>query len=76
VKLLLAGVLAALVCAAPAAADPGPDCGLSDQRLCEPSQVHYCPDTGQMVPWLAPCPSLSIGPYLPGGLTPNGGLAQ
>lgn len=76
-KLLLAGIAAAaLLGAAPASADPSSDCGLSDPRLCDPSRVYYCPDTGSMVTWLAPCPSLSTGPYSPGGLTPNGGLAQ
>jgi hypothetical protein len=66
---------AALLSAAPVSADPA-SCGFSDPRLCDPSKVYYCPDTGQMATWLAPCPSLIQGPYLPGGRTPDGGLAQ
>lgn len=66
---LLAAIgIAAVLAAAPAQADPD-DGGVGSG----PSKVHYCPDTGQMVSWLAPCPSLITGPYLPGGLVPNGG---
>jgi hypothetical protein len=49
-KLLLAGIFsaAALLSAAPAGADPSSGCsGLNDPRLCNPSKVYYCPDTGQ-----------------------------
>ncbi len=31
----------------------------------------YCPDTGKFVVGYAPCPSLVVGPYAPGGLQPN-----
>lgn len=47
-------------------AGPSSDCGFNDSRLCNPSKVYYCPDTGQMVPWLAPCPALVVGPRMPG----------
>lgn len=58
---------------APAAhADPG--CGFHDPMLCNPGKVYYCPDTGHMITWLQYCPSLTQGPYLPGGRTPDGGL--
>lgn len=77
-KTLLAGVMAAaaVFSAAPAGADPGSGCGYSDPRLCNPSKVYFCPDTGQFGSWLAYCPSIVQGPYLPGGRTPDGGLAQ
>jgi hypothetical protein len=65
-----------LLGAAPASADPGSDCGFHDPRLCDLSKTYFCPDTGTYVPALAPCPSLVVGPYSPGGRTPNGGLAQ
>lgn len=60
--------IAAAWLATPAQADPD-DGGVGSG----PSKVHFCPDTGQMVSWLAPCPSLITGPYLPGGLVPNSG---
>jgi hypothetical protein len=76
-KLLLAGLAAvALFGAAHAAADPGSDCGFHDPRLCDPSRMYFCPDSQQWVSWLQYCASLSQGPYLPGGRTPDGGLAQ
>jgi hypothetical protein len=77
-KLLLAGILAAatVLCAAPANAKPGSDCGFHDSRLCDPSRMYFCPDSQQWVSWLQYCASLSQGPYLPGGRTPNGGLSQ
>lgn len=32
----------------------------------------YCPDTGQFITrFSGSCPSLWVGPYLPGGLQPN-----
>ena len=76
-KLFLASTLAAaaLLGAAPAGADPA-SCGFNDPRLCSPGKVFWCPDSHQWVSWLQYCPSLSQGPYLPGGRTPDGGLAQ
>jgi hypothetical protein len=60
-----------------AQADPVPSCpGLNDPRLCNPSRMYWCPDTQRMVTWLQYCASLTQGPYLPGGRTPDGGLAQ
>lgn len=59
------------------AAHASPSCTMSDPLLCQsPSKVYYCPDNGRMVPWLGACPSLVVGPYAPGGLQPNGGLAK
>jgi hypothetical protein len=77
IKLFLASTLAAaaLLGAAPAGADPA-SCGFSDPRLCSPGKAFWCPDSHQWVSWLQYCPSLSQGPYLPGGRTPDGGLAQ
>lgn len=70
-KLLLAGlVAAALFGAAPASADP--DCGFHDPRLCDPSKMYFCPDSGQFVTWLQYCPALVLGPRLPGS-PPEGG---
>jgi hypothetical protein len=79
---LFATLLAAagLLGAAPPAvahADPVPSCpGLNDPRLCNPGRMFWCPDTHRMVTWLQYCSSLTQGPYLPGGRTPDGGLAQ
>jgi hypothetical protein len=78
-RLVIATTLAAaaVLSAAPASADPSAGCsGLNDPRLCNPSKVYYCPDTGQFGSWLSYCPSLVQGPYEPGGRTPEGGLAQ
>lgn len=70
---VLVAAAALLASAPPASADPT-DC--FDPRLCsDPGQVYYCPDTGQFGSIYAPCPSLVTGPYQPGGLTPNEGLA-
>ena len=76
-RLLLAGILAAaaVLSSAPATADPA-GCGYHDPRLCDPSRMYWCPDSQQWVSWLQYCGSLSQGPYLPGGRTPSGGLAQ
>ncbi|MCV7260537.1 hypothetical protein [Mycobacterium shimoidei] len=61
--------LAALT-AAPAAAEPS-DC-FNPQMCADPGQVIYCPDTGGYVTaFSGSCPSLSVGPYLPGGLSPD-----
>jgi hypothetical protein len=79
-RTLLAVLLAAaaVLGAAPVAhSDPVPSCpGMNDPRLCNPSRMYWCPDTQRMVTWLQYCPSLTQGPYLPGGRTPDGGLAQ
>lgn len=58
------------------ATGPSPaDC--FDERLCgDLSDVHYCPDTGDMVGAFGACPSLVTGPYAPGGLRPNEGLGD
>lgn len=47
-------------------AGPSPDCGFNDSRLCDPSKVYYCPSTGGMVTWLAPCPEYVTGPHQSG----------
>jgi hypothetical protein len=82
VKLMLAAILsaAALLSAAPAGADPSYDPACGQQARCSygpprgPGLV-FCPDTGGFVnEFHGSCPSLWVGgPYLPGGLVPNGG---
>lgn len=67
-RLLLVASLAVgavLLGAVPATAQAAP-CGHSDVRLCDPSKVYYCPSTGQMVTWLAPCPEYGTGPHQSG----------
>lgn len=73
VIVVLPWLLLALLGAGSAHADPSqcPGTGVS----CNPSPgLVFCPDTGKYVnQFSGSCPSLWVGPYLPGGLQPGGG---
>lgn len=48
-----------------------------DQRLCDGDfgSTFYCPDTGGFVGPFGACDALVTGPYAPGGIRPNQGIA-
>jgi hypothetical protein len=80
-KSLMAAILAsaALLGSAPASADPwNPPCTITPEQSCSsngtpPGQLKFCPETGGWTSEFDPqCPSLWVGPYLPGNPS-NGG---